>query len=339
VEALTGVAGNVSGRITLEDATGVGQARRLAAALAGPLGFDEEGQGRLALVVTELATNLLKHAGRGTILLRVVGGTTLEVVAVDGGPGIADIDSALRDGVSTAGTAGNGLGAVRRIASEFDVDSRRPGGTVVLARLAAGAAPRESRRLALGAVCVPHPAEEVAGDDWDALDTAEGCRVMVADGLGHGPLAREAAQSAMTVFRTSAARPVAHVIEACHEALRATRGAAVAIAEIDAAKGAVRFAGIGNVTGAVYDGSKAVHLVSMNGTAGLGTVRAREFTYAWPPRGILVMASDGINTRWTLGDYPGLGARDPSVIAAVLLREHTRGRDDATVVVVKGMAP
>jgi anti-sigma regulatory factor (Ser/Thr protein kinase) len=337
VEALTSAAGNLSGRVTVEDATGIGQARRVAAAIAAPLALDEEAGGRLALVVTELGTNLLKHAGGGMILLRVVRGTAIEVLAVDRGPGIADIDAALRDGVSTAQTAGNGLGAVRRIATEFDVDSRRPGGTVVLARLASAAA--ERRGLALGAVCVPHPGEEVAGDDWDALDTAEGCRVMVADGLGHGPLAREAALSAMTVFRTTASRPLAQVIEACHEALRATRGAAIAVAEIDAARGAIRFAGIGNITGAVYAGAKVDHLVSLNGTAGLGTVRAREFAYPWPPRGILVMASDGIHTRWTLGDHRGLSERDPAVIAAVLLRDHTRGRDDATVVVVKGMAP
>jgi anti-sigma regulatory factor (Ser/Thr protein kinase) len=314
-----------------------GQARRVASAVAREAGLSEDLDAKLAVIVTELATNLGKHARGGCILLRAAAGaegTGVEVVALDRGPGIADLEAALSDGFSTARTAGTGLGAVRRMATEFDVYSRRPGGTVVLARLRPAA--RARGRLVVGAICTPIKGEDLPGDAWGVRETAGGCRVMVADGLGHGPLAREAAQTALSAFRTSdPADPPARVIEDCHSALRATRGAAVALGDLDAAAGAIRYSGVGNVAGAVAGDGPTQHLVSLNGTAGLGIVRAREFSYAWTPRSVLVMASDGIQTRWKLGDHPGLAARDPAVIAAVLYRDHARGRDDTTVVVVK----
>lgn len=335
---MTAESATASQVVLVDDPSRVGEARRVAAAVAAPSGFDEEAQGRLALIVTELATNLLKHAGGGMLVVRALRRGGVEVLAIDRGPGIPDVGASLEDGVSTVRTAGNGLGAIRRLASAFDIYSRRPGGTVVLARAGTGTGTEGPGPLAVGALCIPHPGEQVAGDGWDARETPEGCRVMVADGLGHGPLAREAALSALTVFRTAGDRALPLVIEACHDALRATRGAAIAVAEVSAAEARVRFAGVGNVTGVVYGGPRVDHLVSLNGTAGLGAMRAREFTYGWPSRGVLVMASDGLHTRWSLDDHPGLAARDPSVIAAVLLRDHTRGRDDATVVVVKPKA-
>jgi anti-sigma regulatory factor (Ser/Thr protein kinase) len=333
---VTAEAATASRVVLVDEPSRVGEARRVAVEAAAPSGFDEEAQGRLAIIVTELATNLLKHAGGGMLVVRALRGGGVEVLAIDRGPGISDVGASLQDGTSTTRTAGNGLGAIRRLSSGFDIYSRRPGGTVVLARAGTGA--RTEGPLAVGAICIPHPGEQVSGDGWDVRETPEGCRVMVADGLGHGPLAREAALSALSVFRTAGDRALPLVIEACHDALRATRGAAIAVAEVSAAAGSVRFAGVGNISAVVYGGTKVDHLVSLNGTAGLGAMRAREFTYGWPPRGVLILASDGLQTRWSLDDHPGLAARDPSVIAAVLLRDHTRGRDDATVVVVKPKA-
>ena len=325
---------------TVEDSSHVGEVRRLASGMARLSGFDEEDEGRVAVVVSELATNLVKHATGGVLLLRSLGGEGLEILSLDRGPGIADLAASLNDGFSTAATAGNGLGAVRRMAGEFDIYSHAPSGTAVLARMRPrSASARAAAALAVGAVCIPHPGESVSGDDWDVRATARGCQVMVADGLGHGPLAREAASSALSVFRTAARdAPPTRVVDDCHAALRATRGAALAVADIDVAGRSLRYAGVGNIAASLFDGSGrgVQHAVSQNGTAGLGTVRSREFTYSWAPDSILVMASDGIQTRWSLSEHRGLASRDPSIIAAVLFRDHTRGRDDATVVVVKG---
>jgi anti-sigma regulatory factor (Ser/Thr protein kinase) len=328
------VAGHESAALEVAERSQVGDARRTAAALAERLGFGETAAGRLALVVTEAAANLVKHAGGGTILWRQLGTAArpgLEVLALDRGPGIPDVGRALQDGYSTAGTAGTGLGAIRRQSDEFDVYSVHGRGTAVLSRLYATPAERPAPPFRWGAVCLPIGHETVSGDAW-AVDEAGGRRrVLVVDGLGHGPDAHRAAREALRVLEREPGG-AADVVEACHDALRSTRGAAVAVAELDRAARRVRFVGVGNVTGAVFGGARRQNMVSLNGTAGQGTVRVRAFEYEWEPRAVLVMASDGLGTRWSLDDYPGLAGRHPSLIAGVLHRDHQRGRDDVTVV-------
>lgn len=112
----------------------VGEARRRALALADELGFSQVRRGELAIVVSELCSNLCRHAVQGEVLLRPLPGPGIEVLALDRGPGMADVAACLRDGYSTAGSAGIGLGAVARLSTEFDLYSR-PSGTVALARL------------------------------------------------------------------------------------------------------------------------------------------------------------------------------------------------------------
>ena len=323
-----------SAALLVADPSQVGDARRAAAAMANRLGFAETAAGRLALVVTEAAGNLVKHAGGGRIVWREVGTRTrpgLEVLVLDRGPGIPDVERALEDGYSTAGTSGTGLGAIRRLSDEFDVYSAPGRGTAVLSRLY-GKPPEDPQPpLRAGAICVPKAHETVCGDGW-ALDQVGGrTRVLVADGLGHGPDAHRAARAALAVLEREKGG-AADVVQACHDALRSTRGAAVAVAELDRAARRVLFAGVGNVTGAVFGGGRRQNMVSLNGTAGQGNARVRAFEYQWEPRATLVMASDGLGTRWSLDDYPGLAGHDPALVAGVLYRDHDRGRDDVTVV-------
>ena len=106
------------------DESGVGGARRAAMALAGAAGFNEVDAGKVAIAVTEAATNVLKHAGGGEILLRTTE-AGVEMLAIDKGPGIADLPEALRDGQSSSGTAGIGLGAISRLARIFRCLYRR----------------------------------------------------------------------------------------------------------------------------------------------------------------------------------------------------------------------
>jgi anti-sigma regulatory factor (Ser/Thr protein kinase) len=319
------------------DQSQVGEVRRAVTAMGDRLGLDPTRTGRLAIVATEAAGNLVKHASGGEMVVRPVGGMArpgLEMLALDRGPGIADVARSLRDGYSTSGTPGTGLGAIRRLSDEFDLYSGPGRGTAVLSRLYAAPAPAPAPRLQAGVVCLPKPREEVAGDAWAVHHGPQGGRVVVVDGLGHGPDAHRAAVVALGAL-AAAGGGAAEAVEACHLALRGTRGAAVAVAEVDVARGQVRFAGVGNVTGAVLAGARRQNMVSVNGTAGQGTVRIREFEYAWEPGAVLVMASDGLGTRWSLGDYAGLAARHPALVAGVLYRDHSRGRDDVTVVVVR----
>lgn len=328
--------------VPVEDPSGVGEARRRSAALAQRASLGEQEVAALALVVTELATNLVKHTrSGGEILLRVVdGGRAVEVLAIDRGPGMAEIGRALRDRYSTAGSAGIGLGSIGRMAVEFDVHSEPATGTVILARV--GRAEAAATILA-GAVCLPKRGQEVAGDAWARSAQRERPRLIVADGVGHGPEAAAASAEALRVFADHPDAPLPELFRLLHARLHATRGAAVAVAELDVAAGEIRYAGVGNISGAIADpgapgGVVQRNLVSHPGTVGHELHRVQEFRYPWPAGATLVMHSDGARARWTLDRYPGLMRRHPSVVAGVLYRDFARGTDDVTVAAARAAA-
>lgn len=331
------------GPIQISDASHIGTARRAAVDLAQALGFDETTTGQLSLIVTEAGTNLVKHGGGGQLILSAVddgGEQHVEVVALDRGPGIANLARSLEDGYSTAGSQGTGLGALRRLASDFDIYSRQGRGTAVLARVSHRARrPMVSRlRFEIAGLCVAAPGEEVCGDAWDVESGISGTTLMVADGLGHGPGAAEAANESVKAFRAHHGRPPGLRLEAIHAALRGTRGAAVAVAAVDLQERVVRFAGLGNISARLVAAGHVRHLVSHNGTAGHAARRIDEFAYPWHSRDLLIMHSDGLATQRDLDAYPGLAERHPSLIGAVLYRDFTRGRDDVSVVVARERA-
>jgi anti-sigma regulatory factor (Ser/Thr protein kinase) len=323
----------------LEDPSQPGEVRRAASALATRLGCDETDAGRVAVIATEAATNVVKHAGRGEVLLyggRDDDAWRVGIVTIDRGRGMSDTATSMRDGVSTAGSPGTGLGAIRRLATTFDLHSS-PAGTVLLAEVGE----RGDRRAAfdVGVVRAPHPAEVVCGDDCAVVCAADGrCVVLVVDGLGHGLEAASAAEEATRLFRTRPGAAPEAVLTMLHDGLRGTRGAAAAVAEIDASRRLVRFAGIGNVAGTVQVDGTIRSMVSHHGTLGHRMQRVQEFTYPWPPHGLVVLHSDGLSSRWDLGAYPGLARRHPMLVAAVLYRDFGRRTDDASVVVVREAA-
>lgn len=328
--------------VPVTESSQVGEARRLVSTVTRRLGFDETAAGKAAIVVTEVAGNLVKHGGGGEIVVRPLTQgerNGLEILALDRGPGIADVAKSLRDGYSTAGTPGTGLGAVARLSDEFDLYSAPGQGTALLARLWPKAVPPGAdgfhETAEHGAVCLPVAGEEAPGDGWEIQHRPGGWRLLVADGLGHGPFARDPSQRAIGAFRETPDGSPIEVLEACHAALRGTRGAAVAVADVDLEAGTVRFAGIGNVAATIVREGPSLYMVSLNGIVGQGTARFREFSYPWSPGALLVMASDGLGTRWRLESYPGLAARHPSLIAGVLYRDHGRPRDDITVVAAR----
>jgi anti-sigma regulatory factor (Ser/Thr protein kinase) len=323
--------------VSVADRSQIAEARRIASDLAREIGFGSGDVGRVAIVVTEAATNLVKHAGGGEILLQSAtheGGTGLEVVALDRGPGIANVDEALRDGFSTGGSVGTGLGAIVRQSSVFDIHSAPGVGTGLLARVWIGPDGRDTSE-AIGGISVSKPGEDLCGDTWAALRDADRVRVFLADGLGHGLLAAEAASRAREVFLARPRLDPADLVGLMHDALRPTRGAAAAVADIDRGREAVRFAGVGNVAGSILAGGRSRSMVSVHGTLGHDLRKVQQFEYRWAPGALLVMHSDGLASSWSLERYRGLESRNPTLIAAILYRDFQRGRDDASVVMVR----
>lgn len=325
----------------ITDSSQVPGARRAAADLARRNGFSDTLAEKAALIATELGTNLVKHGGGGEMYLQMArdtaGADWLDIVTVDKGAGIANAAQCLSDGYSTAGSAGTGLGAVRRLSDGFDLYSQPGRGTVVFSRLLSVPLPSVSRMKALdiGAITKPKKGEELCGDHWSVTEQRGQWQFLIADGLGHGPMASDAATQAARLFGTTGSRTLPHLLDAIHTGLRSTRGAAVAIADINLGRQVVRFAGVGNIAGVVVSAAGTKNMVSLNGTAGVEMRKVTEFNYPWPDDSLLVMHSDGLASHWNMDQYPGLYQRHPTVIAAVLYRDHDRGRDDVTVMVAK----
>lgn len=330
--------------LAIDEATKAGEARRAAVALAGNLGFDETQRGKVAIVVTEAATNLSKHAKGGEIVIQGLYSETIsgvDVLSLDRGPGMEDVDRCRADGFSKAGSNGAGLGAMARLSTLFHIHSVPGVGTSSLARLWAVPSPEVHTPFGLefGAVSIPVAGEEVCGDSWAIEDIGEAAIVLVVDGLGHGPQAAEAAREGVRIFRATAPMGAVEVIRAAHAALKSTRGAAIAVARIDRKRGEVQFAGVGNIAGAIInsaDETSRTSMVSHNGIVGHAVRKVQEFVYPWAPNSLLLMHTDGVGTHWHVSRYAGLGATHAGLVAGVLYRDFRRSRDDATIVAVRG---
>lgn len=310
--------------------------RRAAERLATELAMPELRIADLSIVVAEAAGNLVKHADEGMLLVRAVradGLAGVEIIAVDRGPGMADVRRSVGDGHSTAGTLGIGLGAIVRQASWSDLHSVPGRGTVLTAQVWPGPAPEPAWAAGLTR---PLTGEPVSGDTYAFRDVDGRRQVMVCDGLGHGRLAHAASQEAVRVFSGAPAQPPAALLETLHRALGHTRGAALAIAELDPARGQVRYAGLGNISGTVLapDGSRR-GMVSLPGIAGHQRRQIREYDYPLAPGAVVLMHSDGVVDRWNPNDYPDLLSHSPQVVAATVLRDAGTRRDDAGVLVAR----
>jgi anti-sigma regulatory factor (Ser/Thr protein kinase) len=319
--------------LRVEDASAVAAARNAARALADRLQFPAARADRLALAVTEAASNLHKHAQQGALLLSVSRdgpAPGIELVTIDAGPGMPDVTAARRDGHSTAGTLGIGLGAIQRLADFTDLYSVPGRSTSLVARFGAtrlAPAPRWAGLIR------PITGETECGDGFGAALAGQAVTAVFCDGLGHGPLAAAAAAAGVAAVLDDPAGEPAALLERAHRRMSGTRGGAVGVVQL--VGGAARFAGLGNVAASVLWQGRRKGMVSVPGIAGHQARRIRQFDYEAPPGAAVILHSDGISSRWEAAALPGLEARDPLLIAAVLLAEAGTRRDDAGVLVLK----
>jgi anti-sigma regulatory factor (Ser/Thr protein kinase) len=331
------IRGMTQSRSEVRDQSDIGECRRAANRLARVHEFGDEGAGKIAIIATELATNLLRHAGGGEMLMQILetdGAAQLEMMAIDRGPGMRDVAECMRDGYSTAGTPGTGLGAASRLSTVFDLFSQVGKGTIVVSRVAAGRQ-AAGAPLEVGAVCVPVAGETECGDGWSLAQDGQVVAILLVDGLGHGPLAARAPRDAGQAFGEHPFEDPAAVMQNLDRRLTGGRGAVGACARLRVAEGKIDYAGVGNISGVIVEPQRSRGMVSMNGTLGVRSPRSRRFDYDYPADGLVVMHSDGLSARWQLADYPGLRSKHAAVIAGVLFRDCGRKRDDATVVVAR----
>lgn len=326
------ITGHVHTVFPMGDASRVGEARRHAALLAERVGLGEVEAGRLAIVVNELGNNLVRHATKGHLLL-AAREDEVELVSVDSGPGMSDIARHMADGFSTGGTPGTGLGAVRRLTQDLDVHSRAGDGTVIVARVGSGAARKSAHPFRIGGIATAAPGESACGDAWCAQLDGPMASIVLADGLGHGKAAAEASAAMLDVFRDMPSRTARELFQQAHARLRATRGAAVALLQLDGRARTVSCSGAGNVMGRLITGTSDRTLLTQHGTVGVQMRQLSETHSAWPAHAVVIVHSDGIESRWPAQLIAPVLMRDPVIAASLIWRDHCRGRDDATVVI------
>ena len=326
--------------LAVEDASAVPSCRTAGVALASRLGFPSARAEQLALAVTEAASNLYQHARQGALLLRVNRDQEqpgIDLVTIDAGPGLADVSEARRDGHSTAGTLGIGLGAIGRLADFTDLYSVPGHGTVLVARFwpVSGPTGPGPPVIARAGLIRPIIGETECGDDFAAVQTGDTVTAILCDGLGHGPLAAAAARPAVAAVLDQPDGEPAALLERVHRRMAGTRGGAVGIVQLTDSGSVARFAGLGNIAASILSGGTRKSMLSVPGIAGFQARVIRQFEYDVPPGAAVILHSDGISSRWEVAAVPGLAARDPLVIAAVLLAEAGQHRDDAGVLVLK----
>ncbi|GAB2727182.1 SpoIIE family protein phosphatase [Streptomyces bullii] len=446
--------------VPVHDSTRVRDVRVAAEEAAAAAGLDDRRTAAAALVATELATNLLKHAEGGEVLIDVVAPSVLrggpvdhrvvQIAALDHGPGIRDVPAAMRDGVSATGSLGAGLGTCLRLSDDFDVHSVPGRGTVAVARVgrvprrrglvragsalagriswthggvpraggapgagsydaaghggrpssdggpgagapaahrgygpAEGAAPadgawygvpggtqdgggasgqgapggspaphgdgRGAERPSVcgvraGGVNVPFAGAAYSGDAWAWVRDEDRVTLMMADGLGHGPEAARASTAAVEALHRSAHLTPAESLRQLHSALGGTRGAAVAVAQLDTRARRLRFAGVGNIGARLRQDGTWRSLLSRPGIVGVHRpTTLREEEVAWADDRMLILHTDGLPSRWTPPSDPALPAADPAVTAAVTIRDASSSarpvRDDTAVAVLTPTPP
>ena len=310
------------------DLSSIGEVRRHVARWTSTALLNETLQGQISIVISELGTNIVKHAGQGEMIC-ICSEFSIDILALDKGPGLTDTRS-FEDGFSSQGTAGNGLGAIKRLATHFDYFTAVGKGTIIHASFETKT--NESPYTCAG-FSIALKGEEVSGDNWTS--SQDGTKIMVADGLGHGLLAHTASKAAVDEFENSKHSDPLFDIQLLHGRLRSTRGAAVAVAYLDPKKNVVDYTGLGNISGSIVGRKINKKMISYNGTAGVEMRKIQTLSYPWESDCALIMHSDGLSANWSLEAYPGILIRHPLVIAAVLYRDFYRGKDDVTVVVMK----
>ena len=266
----------------------VGAARRAANALAETIGFDPTACEEIALVMTELATNLIKHARGVELTLTPLddgGHACFEIGSRDTGPGIADVEQALADRFSTVGTRGTGLGAVNRLMDELDIKSERGRGTRIVCRKWVRQPPASIRPcpLAFGVATRPRHVGADNGDAFVIKEWAESALVGVIDGLGHGQFAHHASQAARQYVESHFDLPLDQIFRGVGRACRATRGVVMALARFDWGQGRLAFASVGNIEVRVFPHAEAFRFAIRRGVIGLNAPNAVVTEHTWPP--------------------------------------------------------
>ena len=307
--------------------------------------FSETQAGEIDIIVSELSSNIIKHAGSGELLFRVgdedEASSIFEIISIDNGPGIADTMRMLKDGVSTTRTLGHGLGSINRLSDLAHLYSMPGWGTILysVVRTRQGeTARKKGANPDIRALCVNKPRETVCGDGYRIKRHGAETFIFFGDGLGHGIKAKEAIDRAGDFFFECRENEPVEIIRQMHEEIRKTRGLVGTVVKCDTKKQEWQICGVGNIFARMYTGIEFKNYMPYNGTIGLNLPNSLNASvFRMESNQHLIMSTDGIQTRWDLSKYPSVLKYDNTVLAAAIYKDYKRGNDDASVLIAKVM--
>ena len=309
--------------------------------LATSAGFSEGRVGEIDIVVAEMASNLVKHAGGGQILVKLVEDQHrqgIEILSIDNGQGMNDITRMVSDGISTKNTLGHGLGAMKRLADVFQVFSLKDWGTIILVRMFNEELPffRKPAVAEVKAIVLPKPGEEKCGDGYKAIISKEFVKIFLGDGLGHGKEAAEAVEKAMESFESCPESDPVEIIRFISNEVRKTRGLVGTVAIFDLRRKAWKICGVGNIATRIISINSSKNYMTYNGIIGSNLPRTMNTQEMQHEKGhCLVMCSDGLKSRWDMIKYPSIIRYDLSILSAALWKDFARHTDDMSVLTCK----
>jgi anti-sigma regulatory factor (Ser/Thr protein kinase) len=315
--------------------------KKEAHAMAAAADYEPKRIAELDLVIAELTTNLYKYADQGEILIghfREADNEYIEVICMDEGPGMNDVKKMSRDGVSTTNTLGHGLGSIKRFSDKFDIYSLKGWGTLVLSRIykKPPAKAKVKPTMEVRPLIVNKPGETACGDGFCFLMNEKEARLLLADGLGHGPDANLAMNEAVNAFRGSAFDLPVDILRYMHSYTRKTRGVVATIITFNFEKKTFNIAGIGNIATKLVGFNQSKSHLSYNGIVGHtipNTMNDQAMSFEDYQQ--FILCSDGIRSRWDLSKYPGIQKHDLTLQAAAIYKDFNRRTDDTSIVIAK----
>lgn len=304
-------------------------------------GFELQKISELDIIVAELTSNLHKYARNGEILFGIFGKEEdcyVELICIDDGPGMTDPAKMMADGFSSTNTIGHGFGSIKRMSDVFEVYSIRDWGTIVLSRIYKKARTKNSLKpkVDIKGIVVPKPNERTSGDGYYYKLTDKYFKLLVADGLGHGPEANLAINEAVKAFKLCAEESPVQYIRFIHSTVRKTRGLVGTVVIYDFEKRVWKIAGVGNIATKFYNATEFKNQMAYNGIIGHNipnTMNDQELSSGLYQQ--IILCSDGIRSRWDLSKYTGINRYDLTILAAALFKDFARRTDDMSVIICK----
>ncbi|HXS37802.1 MAG TPA: ATP-binding protein, partial [Flavipsychrobacter sp.] len=225
--------------------------------IANTVGFTSNRLAEIEIIVAEMTSNLVKHTtAGGEILVKSIAGDNpgMELICIDGGPGMESVFKMMEDGVSSTNTMGQGLGAIRRLSDDFDIYSLKDWGTILVSRIYINTPAIQKKRPAeVRVLMVSKEGESVCGDNYHFnINKANQLKFILSDGLGHGKQAAIAADESIASFLSNPLLPPNEQIKKIHAAIKSTRGAVINISYLDFTNKQIMYCGVGNISSNIF---------------------------------------------------------------------------------------